>query len=259
MGRRASPCAHYARVVGTSLEQKATKAQHHAPQAPILVLLLKVRDERLLQVRHEHLRQRHLSVMAVRSVCGRRDEERHPTDMRGPLQSIGAVSPEADPLSDVANLVKMVLAGGGRAALAGHVGTLAVVRLLATQELAGDVVVDLHLEAGRRMAMVVRADKVHVPSWRRHDTRDSVRTLLHRRAGWALRDVILGGIAADACIPAESADVDGWVELLEVEAPLEVVLQRLVLPRDFLICIQQVPAVVAGRQSTNVRPCAHTQ
>ena len=106
---------------------------------------------------------------------------------------------------------------------AGDVRASAVVRLLAAQELAGGVVVDLHLEAGRRVAMVVRADEVHVPGGGRDDTGDGVGALLHRRAGGALGDVVLGGVAANAGGPDEGADVDGWVVVLEVEAPLEVV------------------------------------
>ena len=99
-----------------------------------------------------------------------------------------------------------------------------------------------------------RTDEVHVPCWGGDDTGDGVRALLHRRAGRALRNVVLSSVATDACVPAERADVDGRVVLLEIEAPLEVVLQRLVLPRDFLIRIQQVPAMVASRQPSDVSP-----
>mmetsp|Transcript_11907 Transcript_11907/g.30601 ORF Transcript_11907/g.30601 Transcript_11907/m.30601 type:complete len:305 (+) Transcript_11907:559-1473(+) len=84
---------------------------------------------------------------------------------------------------------------------------------------------------------------------------DKVRTLLGRCARGALRDVILGVVAIGRNTPVRSLQilVIRSVVLLEVDPKLLVVHERLVLPRDVLLSVQQSPPMVARRKSSHVR------
>ena len=70
----------------------------------------------------------------------------------------------------------------------------------------------------------------------------------------ALRHVVLVVIAAsaDTPVPARDLDVVRGVVLCEVDAKLLVILQRLVLPWDLLVGVEQMPAVVAHGLPANV-------
>jgi len=122
-----------------------------------------------------------------------------------------------------------------------------VVRLLTAEQLTCVVVVDLYLEASGSVAVVVSCYKVHVLARGRDNARNLVRTLLSRCPSWALGDFVLSRVSTDTRVPPIRAHMACSVIFLEVEAPLEVIRQRLVLPRHFLIRIQQVPTV--GNQS----------
>ena len=78
-----------------------------------------------------------------------------------------------------------------------HIGAKAVIWHLAAEQLAGDVVVDLHLEARRRVTVVVGPNKVHVTGGGCHDTGDGVRALINWCTLSALRHVVLSCVAAD--------------------------------------------------------------
>ena len=107
--------------------------------------------------------------------------------------------------------------------LARHVGALAVVGVLAAEQLPRVVVVDLHPQARRRVAVIVRADKAHVRPRRRDDAGDFVRAVFRRRARRALRHVVLGDGAADAeqAVDGVGVDVARRLVLLEVPAPVK--------------------------------------
>ena len=48
--------------------------------------------------------------------------------------------------------------------------------------------------------------------------------------------------------------VEGSIVLLEIHSELQVISQRLVNPWNFLICIEQMPAVVAHGQPSHISP-----
>ena len=61
-------------------------------------------------------------------------------------------------------------------------------------------------------------------------------------------------VSAYPCVPPVRAHMARRVVFLKIKAPLEVIRQRLILPRHLLISIQQVPTMVTRAESTDVRP-----
>ena len=60
------------------------------------------------KVGHEHLRQRHLTVVPVRAVCDGTDKDGNPTYGWWRLKPVRAVAPQTHTLSNVPRLVKAV-------------------------------------------------------------------------------------------------------------------------------------------------------
>ena len=83
---------------------------------------------------------------------------------------------------------------------------------------------------------------VRLRGWHRHPRAlDRLRALPHRRAGSTLHHIVLRVIRIGANAPVLPIDlpVERRVELLEVDAELLVVLERLVGPRDLLVRVEQ--------------------
>mmetsp|Transcript_26851 Transcript_26851/g.70511 ORF Transcript_26851/g.70511 Transcript_26851/m.70511 type:complete len:228 (-) Transcript_26851:1957-2640(-) len=129
-----------------------------------------------------------------------------------------------------------------------------MVRLLGAQELPSVVVVNLEPNAGWGVAVVVSTDEVHLATRSGNKPGDLVGAVLYGSACGALRHVVLRRVAPDPGVPAVGRHVSRGVIFLEIEPKLEVVAQWLILPRHLLVCVQQVPAVVAGAQAASIRP-----
>ena len=216
--------------------------------------------------------------MAANTVCVMAVNEWHSAHQWWGLKAVAAVAPEADTLRNVASFIKPVLAC--RASFAGYVRTLAMVGVLAAQQLACHVVEDLHRQARRGVAMGVSSNEPHVLAWRCDNPKNLMCAFFCRRPCRTLRHVILSHVAADTehAMYGVGVDVVHRVVLLEIPAELEVAAQWLILPRHLLqqgscerqcrradtasatnesnemdlIYIKKVPAVVASAQPTHV-------
>lgn len=178
-------------------------------------------------------------------------------------------APETRGSGNVTRLVEALLVDGASAAIEG---------LLLAQQLTSLVVEHFDLQAasqsqhkyhhqsvetrqglpGGSMAVEVSSNEVSVGTAGRDGfecTLDGVGALLRGCTRSTLRDIILGVVVVGADTPVSSSDllVKGSVVLLKVDAELLVILERLILPWDFLVAVQQGPSVVAGVQTTRVR------
>ena len=160
--------------------------------------------------------------MAVGGVRDGLDEQRHTAHQWWGLETEAAVAaPEAHALSNVASLVEAVCPRSRGAALARHIGAVAVVGVFTAEELPGQIIVNLHPQACRCVTVIVRADKSHVLPGRRDDAGDFVRALLRRRTWCTLRNIVLGNTAADTkqAVNRVRVDMTRWLVFLEVPAP----------------------------------------
>jgi len=128
-------------------------------------------------------------------------------------------------LRDIPSLIETVFADTA----------LAVVCIFPADELSGLIVVDLNLEASRGMAVVVSPNEVHVLTGGGDYPGYLMGALVGRGACCALRHVILVCITTNARVPTVCADMLRRLVFLEVKSPLEMVNQRLFLPRYLLI------------------------
>ena len=166
------------------------------------------------------------------------------------LKPLICAPPKARGLGNVARLVKLVVCN--------HASST-VDRFLAADQLASDVIPDLHGQACWCVAVKVSGSNVQrgrglLRCRKLHHTPDRMRAVFRCSSRFALRDIVLANKRTDGPHrPRVYNDVPLWCVRLEVEPVFLVIDQRLVRPRLRLVGIKQRPHVLADLEAADVR------
>ena len=191
------------------------------------------------KVGQQHLWQGHFSVMRVGVVCGGFDKQRHTTDQRRLIKR-WMQAPQTNRYRNVTLFIKFVRPNTPSA----------MVRTFFAQQfnrLIANTIPSPYFNTQTRgcVAVVMCCYKMQVLAWRHNDTRYLVGTFLDGCSGCALWDIVFPRSTSNGPCDVKCFNVQSRLVRLKIDTKFQPILQRLIQPRHGLICIQQVPFVVA--------------